>query len=352
MRSNNHLGSESLRVGSLSLPPVPDMNVRPEPMTVWVKLGMPRIKEGISSVVPYSVPGEPMCASSKGRGTNTVLQSLMVLQKFWNRWKSRLEEREEEQQQALTLVAHVRYRRVLMRRVFDTWLLKACELQEYRMGEKRYVGHQREKWRKLVQADLHYRHTLLSKTLAAWKVFDAWLMFAKGQQEKEGGIEKGTGIPHTTSQREGVTWPLSNTGGMKQLQGQLHAQHQLKKINSALLFYFHSCAFHSAAGGEGEHSSREEMVLQREVAAELRHIQQQMQYYYSRKQELKSCQQQAQILQQWLERSTGAGARGVQEELGQLQVRINTLSKAQPRERHHVQSLLARLREIQLALDL
>ncbi|XP_071428566.1 protein SFI1 homolog isoform X3 [Pithys albifrons albifrons] len=745
-----------------------------------------------------------------------------VLQKFWNRWKSRLEEREEEQQQALTLVALVRYRRVLMRRVFDTWLLKARELQEYRMGEKRavlhferrllrcfwcswrrrtaacleeqeglvrarghysnllllkafclwkqktqereterlkemqalrfhcskclqqtwnkwreYVGHQREKWRKLVQADLHYRHTLLTKTLAAWKsyqqniqcilhqvaekeeehhrlllgqllctwrenalaliheakattradehyrravlskvllqwrhiarlrachhrekvtavmearkhldlvhlqtlflhwkelareslmlraqhhravqhhqqhllqkylvkwkhyrrwclekmllqrrgdhlmtrrlcsaafscwkarlcqqqwekrqtvqalwhwslslqrkVFDAWLMFAKGQQEKEGGIEKGTGVPHTTSQREGVTWPLRNIGGMKQLQGQLYVQHQLKvtvkrpdetrgpsaeeepwpsncrhlplhpadggsvlsDLNATqqarLLPQRPDCllesleskellgppftrsevpveqtsvsqpsaqagnsrltphkeestckwlsqmgnAAHSrpslphaalpspplriqdvphagqgpalwspasfmprgkagsekgggqpvrghrgahsqdsqqntvekklqpnlqphllspenlvgqrsgqTAGAEGEHSSREEMVLQREVAAELRHIQQQMQYYYSRKQELRSCQQQAQILQQWLERSTGAGARGVQEELGQLQVRINTLTKAQPRERHHVQSLLARLQEIQLALDL
>lgn len=33
-----------------------------------------------------------------------------VLQKFWNRWKSRLEEKEEEQQQALTSVAHARYR--------------------------------------------------------------------------------------------------------------------------------------------------------------------------------------------------------------------------------------------------
>lgn len=33
-----------------------------------------------------------------------------VLQKYWNCWKSRLEEKEEEQQQALTSVAHARYR--------------------------------------------------------------------------------------------------------------------------------------------------------------------------------------------------------------------------------------------------
>lgn len=47
------------------------------------------------------------------------------------------------------------------------------------------------------------------------------------------------------------------------------------------------CIFHSAEGEKREHSSREEMVLQRKVEVELRHIQQQMQYYYSRKQELK-----------------------------------------------------------------
>ncbi|KAI1232936.1 Protein SFI1, partial [Lamprotornis superbus] len=687
-----------------------------------------------------------------------------MLQRYWNRWKSRLEEKEEEQQQALTSVAHARYRRVLMRQVFDTWLLKVCKLQEYRMGEKKavlhfqrqllrcfwccwreraaarleeqkglvcagdhysnqlllkafclwkqktqereterlketealrfhcskclqqtwnkwreYVEHQREKWRKLVQADLHYRHVLLGKTLAAWKiyqqniqcilyqvaekekqhtrlllrqvlctwrenalaliheskatsqadehyrrailskvllqwrdtawlrachrhlkvtavvearkhlefvhlqslflhwkelmreslvlraqhhraaqhhqqhllqkylvkwknyhqqclgkkllqrrgdelmthrlcsasfscwktrllqqqwekrktvqalwhwslsvqrkVFDAWLRFAKGQQEKKDGIEKVTGVHHTTPLREGVTHALRNTTGIEQLQGQLHTQHQLEKqvtfkkpdvspetrgdsseeepwpskcrhlplhpaeggsflrdlsevpfqltsVNKCpaqtgnLMLTPHveestckclsqmgnaahphpslTCAplplwtqdmhrtgqgpelwspasfmsqmkagseevsemlkeqlgfkRNSGAVAEGEkreHSSREEM-LERKVEAELRQIQQQMQYYYSRKQELKCCQQQAQILQQWLEMSTQPGAQDgvqrVQEELGQ--VRISTLTKAQLAERQHVQALLARLRDIQLALDL
>lgn len=45
--------------------------------------------------------------------------------------------------------------------------------------------------------------------------------------------------------------------------------------------------FHSAEGKKREHSSREEMMLERKVEAELRHIQQQMQYYYCRKQELR-----------------------------------------------------------------
>lgn len=46
------------------------------------------------------------------------------------------------------------------------------------------------------------------------------------------------------------------------------------------------CVFHSAEGEKREHSSREEM-MERKVEVELWHIQQQMQYYYSRKQELK-----------------------------------------------------------------
>ncbi|XP_030903743.2 protein SFI1 homolog isoform X2 [Melopsittacus undulatus] len=103
-----------------------------------------------------------------------------------------------------------------------------------------------------------------------------------------------------------------------------------------------------------ESSSREEM-LQRKLEVELRHIQQQMQYYFSRKQELKFCQQQAEILEQWLENSTQpedqGGVQDVQEELNQLQVRINTLTKAQQKERYHVQSLVARLHEIQIALS-
>ncbi|XP_010140267.1 PREDICTED: protein SFI1 homolog [Buceros rhinoceros silvestris] len=113
----------------------------------------------------------------------------------------------------------------------------------------------------------------------------------------------------------------------------------------------------TAAEGEGrERGSREEMVLERKLEVELQHIQQQMQYYFSSKQELKSCQQQVQILQKWLEMSTQPedqdGVQGVWEELDQLQVRINALTKTQLQERHHVQNLVARLHDIQIALDI
>ncbi|XP_051489513.1 protein SFI1 homolog isoform X2 [Apus apus] len=722
-----------------------------------------------------------------------------VLQKFWNCWKSRLEKKEEEQQQALTEVAYAHYRRLLMRQVFDTWLLRTCKQQEYQRAEKRavlhferqllrgfwcfwhrrtaarleeqkglvcasnhysnllllkafclwkqntqerkmerlkemqalrfhyskclqhswhkwreYVGHQREKWKKLVEAEVHYQHTLLSKTLAAWKsyqhnvqcilshvaekekqhrrrqlrqllgtwrenaleakataradehyrrailskvllqwkytvllqgyycqqkrtavmearrhlntlhlqalflrwkkltwesllmraqqhravqhhqqhllqkylvkwkkyhqqclghmllqqpweepktaqalwhwslslqrkVFDAWHRFAKEQQQKKDSIEKSTGVHHTTFLREGAAWVLSYTAGMKQLQGQLQAQHQLKQqvalkmpdvgpearghstgeepskcdhppfhladgnsifrdltaIQRARLlpqrpdFLLESlgskellrppftrseapfqqtsvnkCAVQSgnlmltpqmeispckclsqtgnttqscpsavpaallsvplwtpavhhppqspelrtpssfmpqmkagaemrgrqpvsghngahsqdsqkdsveklqanlqphllspedlvgkkncqtAEGEEREHSCREEMAFQRELEMELQGIQEQMQYYCSRNQELKACQQQAQLLRKWLkmnlEPKDDDHLREAQEELHWLQVRIQTLTQAQSRARCHVQNLLVRLHDIQTALD-
>ncbi|XP_042684455.1 protein SFI1 homolog isoform X4 [Centrocercus urophasianus] len=106
---------------------------------------------------------------------------------------------------------------------------------------------------------------------------------------------------------------------------------------------------------ERKHSSREEIVLQRKLEAELQSIQQQMQYYFSRKQELKSCRQQAEILHEWLERRAQPqdqdSIQKVQEELDQLEVRIIALTKAQQRERQHVQNLVARLHDIQVALD-
>ncbi|XP_065594981.1 protein SFI1 homolog [Cyrtonyx montezumae] len=107
---------------------------------------------------------------------------------------------------------------------------------------------------------------------------------------------------------------------------------------------------------EREHSSREEMVLQRKLEAELQSIQQQMQYFFSRKQELKSCQQQARILHKWLERRAQAqdqdSIQKVVEELDQLEVRISALTTAQLREKHHVQNLVARLHDIQVALNM
>lgn len=41
------------------------------------------------------------------------------------------------------------------------------------------MQHQCEKWRKLVQADMHYQHVLLGKMLAAWKVRENAFFFVE-----------------------------------------------------------------------------------------------------------------------------------------------------------------------------
>lgn len=447
-----------------------------------------------------------------------------LLQKYLMKWKS-------YHQRCLG-------KKLLQRRGDELMTHRLCSAS-FSCWKTRLLQHQWEK-QKTVQALWHWSLSVQRK------VFDAWLRFARGQQEKKDDIENVAGVHHTTPLREGVTCALRNTAGIKQLQGQLHTQPQLEKqvtfkrpdvspktrghspeeepwpskcrhlplhpaeegsvlrglnaiqqarlppqkpafplesleskellgppftrsevpfqqtsVNKCpaqpgnLMLTPHmeestckclsqmdnaahphcslTCASlplwthragqgpelwspasfmshmkcgpeerggqpasghkgaHSqdsqqnpvekklppnlqphllssealvgrgshqtaAEGEKREHSSREEMMLERKVEVELWHIQQQMQYYYSRKQELKCCQQQAQILQQWLEMSMQPGAQdgvqGVQEELGQLQVRISTLTSAQLAERHHVQALLARLRDIQLALDL
>ncbi|XP_014750146.1 PREDICTED: protein SFI1 homolog isoform X2 [Sturnus vulgaris] len=414
-----------------------------------------------------------------------------LLQKYLVKWKN-------YHQQCLG-------KKLLQRRGDELMTHRLCSAS-FSCWKTRLLQQQWER-QKTVQALWHWSLSVQRK------VFDAWLRFAKGQQERKDGIEKVTGVHHKTPLR-GVTHALRNTAGIEQLQGQLHTQHQLEKqvtfkkpdvspetrgdsseeepwpskyrhlplhpaeggsflrdlsevpfqltsVNKCpaqtgnLMLTPHveestckclshmgnaahphpslTCAplplwtqdmhrtgqgpqlwspasfmsqmkagseergsqpvnchkgahsqdseqnsvekklrpnlqphllspedlmgkgSHQTAGEKREHSSREEM-LERKVEAELRQIQQQMLYYYSRKQELKCCQQQAEILQQWLEMSTQPGAQdgvqGVQEELGQLQVRISTLTQAQLADRQHVQALLARLRDIQLALDL
>ncbi|KFO85109.1 Protein SFI1, partial [Buceros rhinoceros silvestris] len=419
--------------------------------------------------------------------------------------------------------------KMLLQRCGDQLMARRLCSASFSCWKTRLLQQQWEK-QKMVQALWHWSLSLQRK------VFDAWLRFAKGQQQKKGHLEKATGVYNTTLLRGGVTRVLRYTAGMKQLQGQLQAQRQLKaaynlhqsvyrcamlwkqkalweKLNkpcsflpplkkqvtfkmpyvspetrghsaeekpwpskcSHLPFQFADgysslsdsnafqqarlpprrpdfllesleskelprlpftsenfmptpqmerstckcasqmgntmqscpsptraallsvplwtddvrpvvqrpelwspssfvpqmragaemsvqlpllvpCISHAAEGEGRERGSREEMVLERKLEVELQHIQQQMQYYFSSKQELKSCQQQVQILQKWLEMSTQPedqdGVQGVWEELDQLQVRINALTKTQLQERHHVQNLVARLHDIQIALDI
>lgn len=48
------------------------------------------------------------------------------------------------------------------------------------------------------------------------------------QQERKDRVEEATEVYRTALMREGVSWILRYTAGMKQLRGQLQAQHQIK----------------------------------------------------------------------------------------------------------------------------
>uniref|UniRef100_A0A8C8VHF7 SFI1 centrin binding protein n=1 Tax=Pelusios castaneus TaxID=367368 RepID=A0A8C8VHF7_9SAUR len=105
--------------------------------------------------------------------------------------------------------------------------------------------------------------------------------------------------------------------------------------------------------------STEGTELQKHLGAELHHIGQQMRHYRDSKQELKSCRRQARILHKWLEMSAGGtGAveqddvQQVQEELGQLEVQINSLTEVLLEGRHHLQHYITRVQDIRTALDL
>ncbi|KAM9118817.1 protein SFI1 homolog isoform 2-T2 [Pangshura tecta] len=105
--------------------------------------------------------------------------------------------------------------------------------------------------------------------------------------------------------------------------------------------------------------SREGTELQKQLEAELQHIRQQMQHYHDSKQELRSCRRQARTLHKWLEMSTvGTGAieqdvaQQVQEELDQLEVQINALTKVLLEGRHCLQSYITRVEDIRAALDM
>ncbi|XP_037734945.1 protein SFI1 homolog isoform X2 [Chelonia mydas] len=82
---------------------------------------------------------------------------VMLLQSFWNRWKCRLEQEEEEHQRSLTLAARNHYRVALLHKSVRLWLRNA-------------------KWRRnrqiqYAKADSHYGRVILPVTFQAWKRF-------------------------------------------------------------------------------------------------------------------------------------------------------------------------------------
>ncbi|XP_025055038.1 protein SFI1 homolog isoform X9 [Alligator sinensis] len=84
-------------------------------------------------------------------------RQVVLLQSFWNCWKSRLEQEEEKQLWSLTLAAHRHYRIILLRKSLRLWLENA------RWRRHRQI--QRAK------ADNHYGKMILPVTLQVWKQF-------------------------------------------------------------------------------------------------------------------------------------------------------------------------------------
>ncbi|XP_074869110.1 protein SFI1 homolog isoform X2 [Carettochelys insculpta] len=94
---------------------------------------------------------------------------IMLLQSFWSRWKCRLEQKEEEHQQSLTLAAHSHYRVILLKKSVRLWLRNA-------------------KWRRYRQmqyakADSHYRRVILPVTFQAWKRFKSYQCWWREMKE-------------------------------------------------------------------------------------------------------------------------------------------------------------------------
>ncbi|XP_048370919.1 protein SFI1 homolog isoform X3 [Sphaerodactylus townsendi] len=90
---------------------------------------------------------------------------VMLLQRFWNTWKSSLEQKEEAQHRCLTLAAHSHYSLVLLQKCFWNWLHRAS----WKRHRKLQYG----------KADAHYGKIILLATFQAWKQFRAYQLWWK-----------------------------------------------------------------------------------------------------------------------------------------------------------------------------
>ncbi|XP_067406147.1 protein SFI1 homolog isoform X2 [Emydura macquarii macquarii] len=109
-----------------------------------------------------------------------------VLVRFWCSWRRRTVMCLEEQESMA--LAHDHYCHLLLRKTFHLWKKNFQEIRTERIKEmkalrfhyskclqwswskwRKYIRHRCKKWKTLVQADMHYQHSLLSRVLTAWK---------------------------------------------------------------------------------------------------------------------------------------------------------------------------------------
>ncbi|XP_028914461.1 protein SFI1 homolog isoform X3 [Ornithorhynchus anatinus] len=82
---------------------------------------------------------------------------VMLLQRFWNCWQYRVEQKEEEKQRPLTSVAQNHFRKKLLHKIFEGWFQNA----------------QRRKSRQLqyAKAEAHFQRRILPSSFQAWRRF-------------------------------------------------------------------------------------------------------------------------------------------------------------------------------------
>nr|XP_014344567.1 PREDICTED: protein SFI1 homolog [Latimeria chalumnae] len=84
-------------------------------------------------------------------------RQVTLLLKFWEVWCSRLEEKEESRQVALTYAAHAHYRRGLQQKCLQIW--------------RGYITWRRLRQTQYEKADAHYRRTVMPWCVQVWKDF-------------------------------------------------------------------------------------------------------------------------------------------------------------------------------------
>ncbi|XP_070618506.1 protein SFI1 homolog isoform X2 [Erythrolamprus reginae] len=91
------------------------------------------------------------------RNLATQQHQVMLTSRFWASWRSRLEQKEDEQHRPLSLAAVSHHSQRLLQNSLQTWRRRAC----------------RERWRKFqcAKAQQHRQSVVLSAAFQAWKLF-------------------------------------------------------------------------------------------------------------------------------------------------------------------------------------
>ncbi|XP_075424543.1 protein SFI1 homolog isoform X2 [Ascaphus truei] len=110
-----------------------------------LRLGWRTLRQNVTRIRVYQ----------RGRILAAQQRHVTLLRSSWAAWKSRLEQKEEEQHLSLTLAAHAHYRSALMQKSFSRWL------QYKQKSRVKQVQHR--------AADRHYAKSILPRSFHIWR---------------------------------------------------------------------------------------------------------------------------------------------------------------------------------------